>query len=49
MEKAFEKAKSLGVKSISLTSRSNRVIANAFYKQIGFKIKKTNYYIYVIK
>jgi len=44
MEKAFEKAKSLGVKSISLTSRPSRIIANKFYKKLGFKIKKTNYY-----
>ena len=44
MEKAFEKAKSLGAKSISLTSRPSRIIANKFYKKLGFKIKKTNYY-----
>ena len=44
MEKAFEKAKSLGVKSVSLTSRPSRTIANAFYKKPGFKIKETNYY-----
>lgn len=49
MEKAFEKAKLLGVKSISLTSRPSRIIANAFYKKLGFEIKETNYYQYKLK
>jgi len=44
IDKAFEKTKSLGVKSVSLTSRPSRTIANAFYKKLGFKIKETNYY-----
>lgn len=48
MEKAFEKARSLNAKSISLTSRPSRIVANKFYKKLGFKIKETNYYTYKI-
>ena len=39
-------AKSLGAKSIELTSRPSRVAANQLYQKIGFVIRETNVYKY---
>ena len=39
-------AKSLGAKSIELTSSPSRVAANQLYQKIGFVIRETNVYKY---
>ena len=39
----------LELDSISLTSRPERVVANALYKKLGFKIRETNVYKLDIK
>lgn len=39
-------AKSLGAKSIELTSRPSRVAANRLYQEMGFVIRETNVYKY---
>ena len=45
MVKAHELAKQLNCTTIHLTSRPSRVEANYLYKSLGYKTKKTNYYI----
>ena len=41
---AVELAKSLGAKTVDLTSRPSREAANALYKKVGFKQRETNVY-----
>jgi ribosomal protein S18 acetylase RimI-like enzyme len=41
---AIELAKTLGAKTIDLTSRPSREAANSLYKKIGFEKRKTNVY-----
>jgi GNAT superfamily N-acetyltransferase len=43
---SMDYAKSLGAKSIELTSRPFRVAANQLYQKIGFVIRETNVYKY---
>ncbi len=44
VQKAIELAKELGVISIALTSRPERVAANRLYQKLGFEQKVTNPY-----
>lgn len=44
MKNVLEKAKKLRINSVTLTSRANRVAANALYKKLGFQIHETNYF-----
>ena len=41
---AIDKARTLGVRSIDLTSRSSRVAAHALYVKLGFEARETNVY-----
>ena len=41
----IKRAKIRKAKNIRLTSRPERVAANNLYKKLGFKLKKTNYYV----
>ncbi|MEA3292737.1 MAG: hypothetical protein U9Q71_10615 [Pseudomonadota bacterium] len=43
---AIELAQAEGVKSIDLTSRPKRVVANGLYKSMGFVRRETNVYRY---
>ena len=43
-EKAIERAKANGARSIHLTSRPEREAANKLYQKLGFKQKETNVY-----
>ena len=45
-ESAVKLANELGAKTIDLTSRPSREIANNLYKSIGFEQRKTNIYRY---
>lgn len=45
-ERAVDLALELGAKTIDLTSRPSRVIANNLYKKIGFAQRETNIYRY---
>ncbi|MFT5137983.1 MAG: ribosomal protein S18 acetylase RimI-like enzyme [Arenicella sp.] len=45
-ERAVDLAIQLGAKTIDLTSRPSRVIANNLYKKIGFVQRETNIYRY---
>jgi ribosomal protein S18 acetylase RimI-like enzyme len=45
---AIDYAKSLGAKSIELTSRPSRVAANHLYQKMGFGIRETNVYKYLL-
>lgn len=44
MAKLIERAKARGVLRIDLTSRSERVAANALYQKMGFERRDTNVY-----
>jgi ribosomal protein S18 acetylase RimI-like enzyme len=44
IQEAHKKAKKLGFKSTRLTSRPSRVVANEYYKKIGYKQYHTNVY-----
>ena len=46
MNHAMEEARSLGAKSLDLTSRSSREAANKLYQAIGFQERETNVYRY---
>ncbi|MBR9902392.1 GNAT family N-acetyltransferase [Vreelandella titanicae] len=39
-------ARSLGAKTVDLTSRPSRVAANELYKKVGFNLRETNVYRY---
>lgn len=43
-EAAIEKARTLGVEKIDLTSRPSREAANHIYKKMGFQQRETNVY-----
>lgn len=44
MRNAIALAKKSGIQTLFLTSEPKRIAANALYKKLGFKIKKTNFY-----
>lgn len=46
VEAAVDHAKSIGSKSIDLTSRPSREAANRLYKRAGFALRETNVYRY---
>jgi ribosomal protein S18 acetylase RimI-like enzyme len=46
---AIEYSKSMGAKSVTLTSRPSRVEANELYKKMGFVQHETNVYKYLLK
>jgi ribosomal protein S18 acetylase RimI-like enzyme len=43
---ALELAKSLGAKTVDLTSRPSREAANRLYQRLGFELRETNCYRY---
>ena len=43
---ALELARSLGAKTVDLTSRPSREVANGMYKRLGFEQRETNVYRY---
>lgn len=45
---ALERAGSLGVKTVDLTSRPSREAANRLYQRVGFQARQTNLYRYNI-
>ena len=45
---AIDRAASLGVKTVDLTSRPSREAANRLYQRIGFEARSTNVYRYTI-
>jgi len=46
---AIEAARQRGVRSLDLTSRPSREEANALYRKIGFVVRDTNVYRYMIE
>ncbi len=46
---AVARANELGVRSIDLTSRPSREAANALYMKLGFELRTTNVYRYLIE
>jgi len=46
---AIDLARSLGVRSIDLTSRPSREAANALYLKMGFELRETNVYRYSLE
>lgn len=46
---AIDLARSLGVRSIDLTSRPSREAANALYLKVGFELRETNVYRYSLE
>jgi ribosomal protein S18 acetylase RimI-like enzyme len=46
---AIDYSKSLGARSVSLTSRPSRIAANRLYKKLGFVQYETNVYRYLLK
>ncbi len=46
---ALEEAKRRGVRSVDLTSRPARIAANSLYQKLGFELRSTNVYRYVIE
>ena len=46
---AINYSKSLGTKSVGLTSRPSRIVANRLYQELGFIQYKTNVYKYHLK
>ena len=45
-EAALDRARHEGAKTVDLTSRPSREVANRLYKRIGFKQRETNVYRY---
>jgi ribosomal protein S18 acetylase RimI-like enzyme len=43
---AIDHAASVGVRSVDLTSRPSREVANGMYKRLGFEMRETNVYRY---
>jgi ribosomal protein S18 acetylase RimI-like enzyme len=43
---ALDKAREVGAKTVELTSRPSREVANAVYKHLGFEQRETNVYRY---
>ena len=48
-QEALRLAAERGAKSVDLTSNPSRVAANQLYKRLGFEMRETNSYRYVIK
>jgi ribosomal protein S18 acetylase RimI-like enzyme len=46
---AMVKAKELGAKTVDLTSRPTREAANRLYQRVGFKLRETNSYRYMVE
>src|SRR3984957_18952947 len=46
---AVDEARRRGVRSIDLTSRPTREAANALYQKLGFELRATNVYRYLIE
>jgi ribosomal protein S18 acetylase RimI-like enzyme len=46
---AVEVAKSMGAKSVDLTSRPFRIAANQLYRDLGFELRETNVYRYPVR
>ena len=46
---AVNEARSRGVRSIDLTSRPSREVANAFYRKLGFERRETNVYRFFLE
>jgi ribosomal protein S18 acetylase RimI-like enzyme len=46
---ALERARSLGARTVDLTSRPSREAANALYRKIGFEPRETNVYRYSLE
>jgi ribosomal protein S18 acetylase RimI-like enzyme len=46
---AIDEAARLGVRSIDLTSRPSREVANAMYQKLGFERRETNVYRYTVE
>lgn len=44
LEKVIEEAKKKGLKSLNLTSREERIVANKLYQKMGFTKYETNVY-----
>lgn len=44
LKKLIERAKARGASTVNLTSRPERIPANALYKKLGFKLHETNSY-----
>jgi ribosomal protein S18 acetylase RimI-like enzyme len=49
MEYALDYAESKGAGTIDLTSRPSRIEANRLYQKLGFVLRKTNVYRYLLK
>ena len=47
-EAALDLAKSLGAKTVDLTSRPSREAANRLYLRLGFTVRETNVYRYTL-
>ena len=47
-EYAIELAEQAGAKTIDLTSRPSREVANRLYQRLGFEIRQTNVYRYTV-
>ncbi len=45
-EAALELARSLGAKTVDLTSRPSRIAAHALYRSVGFEVRDTSVYRY---
>jgi ribosomal protein S18 acetylase RimI-like enzyme len=46
---AVDIARSMGAKSVDLTSRPFRIAANKLYRDLGFELRETNVYRYPVK
>jgi ribosomal protein S18 acetylase RimI-like enzyme len=42
----IDQARTLGCKTIDLTSRPSREVANRLYARVGFELRETNVYRY---
>jgi ribosomal protein S18 acetylase RimI-like enzyme len=49
MASALALARSRGVRTVDLTSRSSREAANALYVKLGFELRETNVYRFLIE
>ena len=45
---ALDRARAMGAKTVDLTSRPSRDVANRLYKRIGFEQRETNVYRYTL-
>jgi ribosomal protein S18 acetylase RimI-like enzyme len=46
---AIDHARTLGVRTVDLTSRPSREAANRLYQRVGFELRQTNLYRYTIE